>query len=1125
MSEQRGIILYNDLVISRTNLIQFYESNNTPIRYDIATGLAYFDVNGIIQERIKYIEQFDEFGNLIVNLQGIPILKKVIDFDAISLFNKSEGILSGTMMDALLQRGSNRVVQLFSDDKCLLWGMIILGETECLLRIMDNIIFLPYNLSPIFQTSDINNDVHNDDAKGLVHSLTGKVELYALYERGQYKSYNYKGDAEFLNNPISLWSQKDITRLSTSIFGSNSFIRMYGKNQIVDLNGKEIGIHECTTIVAGFSSIITLSDGHFNGITTKSCTNCFVYSSVINGIISRSNHFGIVGHRCNRILLEGFDIGKDDLIAKNKGPYFGAMIFNDSNSIVCKTINHRQLNHNITRSSLGLSWYPDLSVTEILLGKNIRYQEWNVYSNLFPWLKWENILPGTLDIYKNGKQTIYPVIKSINELTVTIGLTGATLVYEYLRDAQEAYRASSKNADDHGIQIDTIHGRNFEPLINDEVVLGTQVPRTTNLVVANALNREFMNLYADSTSYGFRCGKTESGTQNLATTLIPNPNTDIYVFDSTFNEFSISLMEAISLINNNGLMNALNGQSIRPFGYSNNRNPSAGIAASSMIISSNYISNIFHSTNASFIAPPSIPYIIKDNNNNFALDTSRLAFNNLNDTEKSAWIQMENLHGLYKGTDVLENSLATISAISILQKYFPNSAIILNSINNSNIDIGILAWRKSMINSIQACTASNIGLNGGYKGDISDYNLNQSTPNTEFNGEIYPWYVSKNTTNIIKYNVVLEQINNKYYVSFIDSFSSLRLNELIDVDINGILYNSKVIEIITSSKIIIELVNVSLQQPLNTVIFQLIGLRKDNTYTPSIIIDKDMDYFNTINKTEHLRETVTKPYIASKIPLPSDVLYRFKIKMINENIPENGCLMYLVKTNDFNVDKMVTYRECASLLGFDTVGKQTVNLDSVVMYQLAHNLDGQNHTHKGGLAIRMDNVQFGACVNNLVTQIESNGFSPEVNLIGNKNTLTKLNIIQDLRPGTRVNDVHGISINGCSDIDIKNNNIDLVSSLGNIYGIQIYGQSNNINISNTNTNNLNAGLIYGNILVTDPFNLSNKNFYYSNYTPSDCHGINVNKTCTNVNIDYLTVAGINITSPSADHAKLVEVSK
>jgi hypothetical protein len=800
------------------------------------------------------------------------------------------------------------------------------------------------------------------------------------------------------------------------------------------------------------------------------------------------------------------------------------MIFNDSNSIVSKTINLRQINHNITRSSLGLSWYSDLSVNEILFGKNIRYQDWSIYSNLLPWLKWEDIVPGTQDIYHNGKKTVYPIIKSVDELSLIIGLEGALLVYEYLRDSQESYRASSKNADDHGIQIDTIHGRNFVPLINDEVVLGSQVARTTNLVVANSLNREFMNLYADSTSYGFRSGKSESGTQNLAQTLIPNPNTDIYVFDSIFNEFSVSLIESISLVNNNGLMNALNGQSIRPFGYSNNRNPSAGIAASSMIISSDYISSIFHSTNASFIAPPSIPYIIKANND-YALDTARLGFNNLDTTEKNVWVKADNLHGLYKGSDVLENSLATISAMSILQKYFPNSSLILNSINNSNLDIGILAWRKSMMNSIQACTASNIGLNGGFKGDISDYNLNQSTPNTEFNGEIYPWYVSKSTTNIISNNIILEIINNEYQVTFVDSFSNLKLNELFDIDINGVLYNSSVIRIISTTKIIIKPINIIFVQPLNTTLFKYVGLRKDNTYTPSLIIDKDRDYFNTVNKTEHLRETVVTPYIASKIPLPSSTLFRFKIKMINENIPEEGCLLYLVKTNDFNVDQMVTYRECADLLGFDTVGKQTVNLDAFVMYQLAHNLDGQNHTHKGAFGIRMDNVQYGACVNNIVTAIESNGFSPEVNLIGNKPLMTNLNIIQDLRPGTRVNDVHGISINGCSDVDLRNNNIDLISSLGNIYDVQIYGQSNNVNISQIATNNLNAGLIYGNILVTDPFQLSNKNFYYSNYTPSDCHGINVNKTCTNVNIDYPTITGINIISQSPDHAKLIEVSK
>ena len=1123
MSEQRGLLLYNDLVLARTNLVQLYETSNIPIRYDIATGLAYFDQNGVLQERVKFVDQFDEFGNLIVDLEGVPVLKKVIDFDSILLFNESEGILPGTMTNALFQRGSNRVVQLYADDKCLQWGMIILGETECLLRIMDNIIFLPSNLFPIFQTSDINNNVHNEDSKGLVHSLTGKVELYSLYQRGEYKSYNYKGDAEFLNNPVSLWSQRDGTGLSSSSFGFNSFIRMFGKNQVIDLNGKEISIHECTNIVAGFSSIITLSNGHFNAITTKSCTNCFIYSSVLGGIISRSNHFGIVGHRCNRILLEGFDVGKDVVIAKNKGPYFGAMIFNDSNSIVCKTINHRQLNHNITRSSLGLSWYSDLAVTEILFGKNIRYQDWNIYANLLPWLKWEDILPGSPDIYHNGKKTVYPIIKSIDELSLLIGLTPATQVYEYLRDAQEAYRASSKNADDHGIQIDTIHGRNFEPLINDEVVLGTQVARTTNLVVANALNREFMNLYADSTSYGFRSGKFDA-TKNLAETLILNPNTDVYVFDSIFNEFSINLMESISLVNNFGLMNALNGQGIRPFGYSNNRNPSAGIAASSMIISSNYISNVFHSTSPSFVAPPSIPYIIKANND-YALDTSRLAFQNLNDIEKLAWITPENLHGLYKGTDVLENSLATISAIAILQKYFPNSSVILNGINNSNLDIGILAWRKSMMNSIQACTASNIGLNGGFRGDISDYNLNQSTPNTEFNGEIYPWYVSKNTTNILRYNVLLEVINNEYQVTFLNAFSQLRLNESFDIDINGVLYNSRVIRIITSTKIIIQPILATFQQPLNTELLKLVGLRKDNTYTPSTVIDKDRDYFNAVNKTEHLRETVTAPYIASKMPLPSNLLYRFKVRMINENIPEEGCLIYLVKTNDFNVDQLVTYRECSDLLGFDVVGNQVVNLDSFVMYQLSHNLDGQNHVHKGAFGIRMDHLQFGACVNNLITQIESNGFSPEVNLIGNKNLTNSLGVTQDLRPGTRVNDVHGISINGSSDIDIRNNTVDLISTLGNIYGVQIYGQSNNVNISQNTTNNLNAGLIYGNILVTDPFQLSHRNFYYSNYTPSDSHGINVNKTCTNVNVDYLTVSGLNITSPSPDHAKLVEVSK
>jgi hypothetical protein len=225
----------------------------------------------------------------ICNLEGIPILKKTIDFDAISNFNKNEGILSGTMMDALIQRATGKVVELYSDDRCLDWGMIILGTTECLLRIMDNIIFLPKNLFPVFQTSDIlnnNNDVHNESSNGLVHSLIDKVEVYSLLQRGEYKSYNYKGDAQLLNNPISLWSQTDKSRMSTSTFGSNSFIRMYGKNQVVDINGKEISFHECTNIVAGFSTIITLSNGHFNSLTSQSCNNCFIITTIVTVVVT-----------------------------------------------------------------------------------------------------------------------------------------------------------------------------------------------------------------------------------------------------------------------------------------------------------------------------------------------------------------------------------------------------------------------------------------------------------------------------------------------------------------------------------------------------------------------------------------------------------------------------------------------------------------------------------------------------------------------------------------------------------------------------------------------------------------------------------------------------------------------
>jgi len=1120
MIESKANIVYQNLLNSRNELVLFYELNGV-IRFDIATGLAYYDINGILQEHTTYIEQFNEFGNLITNFEGTPILKKVIDFNSISNFNKNEGILSGTMMDALIKRATGKVVELYANDKCLEWGMIILGTTECLLRIMDDILFLPKNLFPLFQTSDIlNNDgyVFNESSNGLVHSLVNKVEVYSLSQRGQYKSYNYKGDAELLNNPISLWSQTDISRMSTSTFGSNSLIRMYGKNQVVDINGKEIGFHECTNIVAGFGTIIVLSDGVFNGLTTKSCDNCYVYSSNTIGKLSRSNHFGIIGHRCNRILIENIQFGRE--IAKNKGTYFGSIIFNNSNYIVVKNILQEQLNHNITRSSLGLSWYTDLTVSEILFGKNIRIQDWELYSKILVWLKWENILPGELDKFNNGKKTVYPVIKSIDELESLIGLDGATKIYEYLRDAQETYRASSKNADDHSIQIDTIHGRNFEPLTNNEVLVGAQVPRTTNLVVANALNRVDMNMYPDSTSYGFRAGNTESGTLNLSKMLSLTPNNDIYLLDCTFNEFSVSLMESVSLLNINGLMDALNGQAIRPFGYSNNRNPSAGVAAASMLLSSNYLAQVFNKTEPKFLAPPSAPYTININGE-YVLDTAQLAFNNLSIESQNLWGSSINLNGLYKGNDVLENSLATLNAIGILQRYFPSSSFFLNGINNSNLDIGILAWRKSMMDAIGASTASNIGLKGGFKGSISDYNPGQSTPNTEFQGEIYPWFVSKNTKDMLIYNIIIELIDNKNVVTFINEFHNLYIDDIVIISNN----TYKVLTILSSQKIIINNSFNNLQYNTNILLFRYIGTRLDNTKTPDIIMDKDRDYFNTLDKKNHLRETVTEGYIAIKIPNPIFNLLRFKIKMLDESFPDQGVLIYLVRCGDNNIEQLITYRECADILGFDTIGKQFIDLDSFVIYHLAHNLDGQNHIHKGTFGVRLDQINSSAIINCNFGITESVGFSQEVNLIGNLNLMDKLDITQNLRPGTRVNDIHGVSINGCENVLVKNFNINTIEGLGNIYGIQTYGQSNNIDITQVSCNNLNSGLIYGDEMGGDPFDLSNKLYYYSTFLPQDSIGVNVTKTSTNVNLDLPTISGLNITSPSPNLAELIKFEK
>jgi hypothetical protein len=415
-------------------------------------------------------------------------------------------------------------------------------------------------------------------------------------------------------------------------------------------------------------------------------------------------------------------------------------------------------------------------------------------------------------------------------------------------------------------------------------------------------------------------------------------------------------------------------------------------------------------------------------------------------------------------------------------------------------------------------------MKGGFKGTISDYNPFQSTPNTEFNGEIYPWYVSKNTKDMVIYDVTVELLNNENIVTFIKEFHNFKINDQITIFCNGTFVNYTILKIISSQKIIIDNpFDSNLLYNIIIYIFKYVGTRLDGTKTPNNIIDKDRDYFNATDKINHLRETVTNGYIACQVPPPSNNLLKFNIKMLNPLKPEDGAIIYLVRSD---TEQLVTYGECSNILGFTRVGKEPIpNLNDYVMYQLAMNLDGQNHIHKGSFGIRMDQIDSCAVINCNISEMESNGFAQEVNLIGNQNLMNNLDIIQPLRPGTHVNDVHGVSINGCENVLLKGINTSLMSSIGNIYGIETYGNSNNVEINNIVCNTLDAGFIYGNLPMTDPFKLSNRVYYNSTFPPQDSVGIHISETTTNVILDLATITGTNISSPAVDRAELIRYEK
>lgn len=754
MSKQKlkGEALYQKMKASREQLVKKYDAAGT-IRFDEAIGLIPVGGNPALStastlgaallvntgRREKRVTDYREDG-VLVSAAG----RVVLDFDAIKAANIADGIPSGTMMDALKKRAEGKTILLYTNDAALRWGPVLLGEVSCQLKLMGNHVNNIRNaIFGSFQAA--NTTLNGVSNTGLIHALPGNIEQESLAHRGMVKAVLYRGDVEYLKDPVSLWSAVDASQQPIMLLGVNSEIRMFGKDQVIDLNGFKIGAHERPNRVAAFSTIIDLSEGHFAGLTSKGARNAHIYSSTGVGKLLRCNHFSIRGHFVKGCLVEGIISGDASTI--NQGSYFGTAIFNDSQEIVFKDVHQEMLNKAVPNSSMALSHYAQLANVEVALGYFERPSTWNTLGALTnPWMKWIDKASADADTFGNGKTTRFPVLKTEAEL-ITAGVPAdkVVAVRKSLRAMIAAYKKSMKSADDTYIQVNTGHnslnpvGANRSGLSMDSLQQMTdvkQIPRSTNLIAQNAKTSDGFR-YPDSISYGFRIGSSGDGVGPLSSSRGGTVQ-DVYIMDCTFSGMHTSPMETLAIAApGKGFNKTFNGNGVRPFGYTNSLSDAASMAPAILLMSKEEMESAIPATKLSEKPVDSF-------------DTAAKAAANAS----SSGFTAKKASGLYKGNDVNEAGLAAVEAIQLLKKYF-TSAIPqaqLGGLDNSNVDIGILALRKSMMVALGALTANHVGLKGGFQGDIF------ADDNTYYGyGEIYPWFVSEDESVSIDKDKILEQ--------------------------------------------------------------------------------------------------------------------------------------------------------------------------------------------------------------------------------------------------------------------------------------------------------------------------------------------------------------------------------
>ena len=228
-----------------------------------------------------------------------------------------------------------------------------------------------------------------------------------------------------------------------------------------------------------------------------------------------------------------------------------------------------------------------------------------------------------------------------------------------------------------------------------------------------------------------------------------------------------------------GFNKTFNGNGLRPFGYTNAISDAASMAPASCLWSKEAMEEAVPASKAE--AKPVDSF-----------DTAAKAVANYSGS--SAWTAKK-ASGLYKGNDVVEAGLAAVECAQLLKKYFtaaiPQAQ--LGGADNSNIDIGILALRKSMMDALGALTANHVGLKGGFQGDIF------ADDGTYYGyGEIYPWLVKEDGSADIDKDKILEQAQARTDRRQTTAYSAALLPDLSDSLFKLKLVNADTLALVTA---------------------------------------------------------------------------------------------------------------------------------------------------------------------------------------------------------------------------------------------------------------------------------------------------------------------------------------